>query len=254
VSNLADLRSEVRERIGETSEADFFTDAEIDRALNEGLKRFSNEERWPWLFADYSATMQTGVDELDLPDNIAINRIFALSIMDTNVVNGGVMIERVTPMEGFRLRHQYRNSTNVPRWYYITRTNLADDGEPPIRYTAKLIPTPSADYDVSGIYMAVPLLLDGSSNSPMMPEEYQAALPAYAAGLLFLKELEVSQKASEQFAIYNSILQNALKETKRFDEDEIVAWGRSKPSGRRGFGLEGGSDMFWGRVAPTLGQ
>lgn len=250
--NLTDLIAEVRERVGET-EADFFTDAEITRALNEGLRRFSNEERWPWLYTEFSVDTSADEDDVDLPDNISINRIFGFNIMDDATLQGGQIIERVQPMEGFRLRHSYRNSTGVPRWYYISHTNLEGDAEPPVRYTARLIPTPDAVYEITGLYLIVPPLLDGADEEPALPDEYQYALPAYAAGLLFLKELQISQKASEQFGMYNSILANARKDTKELDEDEIIAWGRSKPSGRR-HGVAPFSP-FWSRIGGSgLGQ
>lgn len=244
--NLSELIDEVRERLGETTEADFFTDDEITRALNEGLRRFSNEERWPWLYTDFETTCTVDDPEMDLPANVAINRVFGLNIVDTSTVPGGQMLERVQPMEGLRLRHAHRETTGVPRFYYISRTNLSADSEPPVTYTAKLIPTPDDDYDVTGIYLMVPPLLDGPEDEPALPEEYQAALPAYAAGALFLKELEISQKASEQFSLYNAILANAVKETKQFDADEVVAWGRRKPSGERFTGP-------FARYGPTIG-
>ena len=251
--NLEELIDETRERLGETTEADFFTDAEITRALNEGLRRFSNEERWPWLYTEYSTNLTEDVDYFDLPDDIAINRIFGFNIEDDETLAGGVMLERVQPMEGFRLKHAYKNYTGVPRWYYISHTNLDTDLEPPLRYTAKVIPTPDSDYEVTGLYLMVPTLLDSDEQEPAMPTEYQTALPAYAAGVLFLKELQISQKAGEQFQLYNAILANAIKETKQFDADEVVAWGRSKPSGRKGYGFEPWNNDIRSRILPTLG-
>lgn len=249
--NLSDLIDETRERIGETTEEDFFTDAEITRALNEGLRRFSNEERWPWLFTEFTGTVGIDEDEMDMPDDVSINRLFGLNIMDTATLAGGQMIERVQPMEGFRLRHQYKNYTGVPRWYYVSKSNLDADGAPPLTYTCKVIPSPDQEYEITGIYLAVPITLSGNDDEPMLPEEYQDALPAYAAGILFLKELQISQKASEQFSLYNGILANAVRETKQFDADEVVAWGRRKPSGSRGYGAT--SDI-WSRIATNIGQ
>lgn len=251
--NLGELKTETRQRIGETTEYDFFGETEITNALNEGLRRFSNEERWPWLYAEFTGTTTEDDEDFALPANIAINRVFGLNIMDTGTLAGGQMLERVQPMEGFRLRHTHNNYSGVPRYYYIAQTNLYADDEPPITYTAKLIPTPDAAYDVNGIYLIVPPEMSSDNDEPAMPPEYQMALPAYAAGVLFLKELSISQKASEQFSIYNSILANAIKETKQFDADEVVAWGRSKPARRPGWGQSWTSDIL-SRVSPTLGQ
>lgn len=250
--NLTELIAETRARISETTEADFFTDAQITRSLNEGLRRFTNAERWPWLYTEFSDTLGLGESELTLPDDVALNRVFALSIMDSVNLAGGVMLERIQPVEGFRMRMAYNDRQGTPQYYYIAGTNLDADGSPPTRYTAKFIPEADAEYEIGGIYMFVPPLLDAGDDEPALPTEYQDALPAYAAGLLYLQELEISQKASEQFTLYTNILGEAVKDTKQFDADEVVAWGRSKPAGR-GFGRD--IDPFWSRITSAgLGQ
>src|SRR6266542_2953849 len=76
--DLTTLRLEVRERLGELN-ADFFTDAEVDRAINDAYRRFSSEERWPWLYIEWDTTLLSGVDYLDLPNDVSFNRVFNLS-------------------------------------------------------------------------------------------------------------------------------------------------------------------------------
>ncbi len=83
-----------------------------------------------------------------------------------------------------------------------------------------------------------------------MPEEYQEAIPAWATGKLFLKEFSISQKASEQFSLYAKVLGQAKRDLQSFDMDEVVAWGRQEPLGRRYVGRAPGANY---RLPPTLG-
>lgn len=242
---MTDIRTEVRERVGELV-ADFWTDAEVDRAINEAVRRFCAEEPWPFLLTEWSSAVTNGIDELDLPPDVSLTRVFNLSIDGTSLAQP-VLLERVDPSEGFRLRFQYQDRNSTPAWYYIARSNQDADGAPPVVYTARLIPTPDDDFTVEAQYMAVPLLLSGASDEPMVPVEYQEAIPAWAAGKLFLKELQISQKASEQFRIYGTVLDQARRDLKAFNLDEIVAWGRRQPM--RGYW----SMTVQDRIPPTLG-
>lgn len=244
---LTTLRLEVRERLGELT-ADFFTDDEVDRAINEAVKRFCAEEKWPFLITEWTSSITSASDELPLPSNVSLTRLFNLAI-DSSSLAHPRMLERVDPQEGFALRHQYDTTTGSPRWYYIASTNLSVDEAPPIVYTARLIPAPDGDYDVEAQYMAVPVELSGASDEPMVPEEYQDAIPAWAAGKLFLKELSISQKANEQFAIYQKVLSQARADLKSFDLDEVVAWGRRHPLR----GPWASTSDVYGRIPPTLG-
>jgi hypothetical protein len=244
---LSDIRTEVRERIGELS-ADFWTDDEVDRAINEAIRRFCIEEQWPFLLTEWDSSVTNGDDELDLPSNISLMRVFNISISGTTLVWPRMLI-RVDPNEGFALRHQYTDHEGSPRWYYITRSDLSVTEAPPITYTARLIPTPDADFDVSAQYMAVPSVLGAPTDEPMVPDEYQEAVIAWAAGKLYLKEMQTSQKSSEQFGIYAKVLDQARKDLKSFSLDETVAWGRKQPL--RGYWAEEWDPRF--RVPPTLG-
>jgi len=227
MSDLTDLRLEVRERVNELS-ADFFTDNEVDRAINEAIRRFCAEEPWPFLLTEFSSSITVDDAEFDLPSNISLTRIFNLALSGGSL-SVPRMLTRVDANEGFVLRHQFSLTTGTPRWYYITRTNLSANEEPPIVYTVKIIPTSDDDYDLEGQYMAMPIDIAGPSEEPMVPPEYAEAIAAWAAGKLFLKEIGISQKASEQFAIYAKVLEQARKDLKAFSLDEVVAWGRRHP-------------------------
>jgi hypothetical protein len=225
--DLTDLRLEVRERLGELT-ADFYTSDEVDRAINEAVRRFCAEEPWPFLLTEWTSTLSANANELALPTDISLTRVFNIAV-DGDSLSTPRMLVRVDPNEGFALRHQYTNSTGTPRWYYISRSNQSDDEAPPVTYTAKVIPTPDAAYDVEGQYMCIPNLLTLTSEEPMVPYEYQEAIAAWATGKLFLKEHQISQKASEQFGLYAKVLEQARKDLKSFSLDEVVAWGRRHP-------------------------
>lgn len=243
--DLTDLRLEVRERLNELT-ADFYTTDEVDRAINEAIRRFCAEEQWPFLMTEWTSAIVTDDTELDLPSDVSLTRVFNLSI-DGDNLSTARMLERVAPAEGFALRHQWQDHVGSPRWYYITRSNQSTDNAPPVTYTAKLVPQSDGDYDVEAQYMAIPATLTLASEEPMVPTEYQEAIVAWATGKLFLKELQISQKASEQFRIYGTVLEQARKDLRSFSQDEVVAWGRKQPM--RGYWAITPAD----RTPPTLG-
>lgn len=248
--DLTALRLEVREVLNELT-ADFYTDSEVDRAINSGVRRFCAEEQWPFLLTEWTdGVLATDVNTLDLPTNISLTRVFNLSI-DGDSLSQPILLRRVDPSEGFQLRFQYTDRTGTPRWYYIASSNLVATGdeEPPIIYTARVIPTPDAAYTVEAQYMMVPTDLSAVTDEPPVPYEYQEAICAWAAGKLLLKELGISQKASEQFSIYAKVLEQARKDLKSFSLDEVVAWGRREPL--RGY-WDNASDPRW-RTPQNLG-
>jgi len=244
--NLTTIRTEVRERVGELT-ADFFTDAQVDRAINEAVRRFAQAERWPWLITETTTALAADEDELEMPDNVPPNRVFNMMV----VADGDVtprQVERVSPDEGFRLRLANWQRTNRPRYYYIVRA--ATDSSATTIYTMRFVPTADQDYDVTFQYYDVPDDLSSGSDVPDMPIEYHDAIPSWAAGKLFLTELDISQKASEQFEMYSAILNQARAEVFKGSLDQVEAWGREHP-GETGWLTE--YDYVMGRVGGPLG-
>lgn len=224
---LTEMRTDTRERIGEDV-ADFFTDAEVDRALNLAQTTFTAEELWPWLFTEWEASIAEGVDELELPSNVSVHRAFNLAIMGGSLTRGR-RLERLAPGAGFRARFAYEELSQSPRYYYISSASR-DSAE--TLYVVRFIPTPDTDYDVVGQYLRVPNEMVAADDVPDLPDEYHPALPAWAAGHLFLKELNISQKAGEQFGLYGEVLRQARK-LLELHSDENVAWGRVTPTRKR---------------------
>jgi hypothetical protein len=237
---LSDLRTDVRERIGEDT-ADFFTDAEVDRAINLAQTTFTAEEPWPWLYTEYATTISEGEDTLELPSSVSFHRFFNLTIFGDNIYRGR-QLERLEPQAGFRVRHEFAGASGCPIYYYLTSASV-DSSE--TLYVVKFTPTPDVDYDLEGQYLRVPAEMTSASDVPDMPTEYAPAIAAWAAGHLFLKEMSISQKAQEQFQLYFGVLAQARK-LLELQVDEKTAWGRDAVRLRRRTGVID-------RIAPNLG-
>jgi hypothetical protein len=244
MATLLEMRTDVRERIGE-DQADFFTNAEVDRAINLAQTTFTAEELWPWLFTEWVSTVAAGQDTLELPDNVSIHRTFNLSLLGDpggSNLQRSKMLERVTPEEGFRIRHSYEALTQAPTYYYLTSATV-ENGE--TIYVIKLTPVPDLDYDLEALYLRVPLDLSADGDTPDLPQEFHPALPAWAAGHLYLKEMDISQKANEQFQLYYGVLAQA-KKLLEVQVDENVAWSRELPTRKRSLSV-------YDRIPLTLG-
>jgi hypothetical protein len=245
--NLTEITEEIRERIGERT-ADFFDDDEVTRAVNEAIERFCAEEPWTWLLSEWSGSASEGENEIELPENISPNRVFVLSLAEGAGLARGYPLERLEPSAGFRYRYARVLTEGRPQAYYISRGSTAGGTT---QYYARLIPTPDADYDLEALYHAKPDTLTGGTDVPDVPTEYQEAIIARAAGKLFLKEMDISQKASEQFGIYYEVLQQAREDQQNIAYDENIAWGREMPLSR----IRSQHDYVTSRIPPVgLGQ
>jgi len=243
--DLADIRLDVRERIGEDA-ADFFTDAEVDRAINLAQTTFIAEEPWPWLYTEWATTLSEGVDTLDLPVNVSFHRVFNLSLAAGNLWKGR-MIERLEPAAGFRTRFQFEAQNSAPIYYYLTAAtvDVTGAGQGTTQYVARFIPTPDTDYDVEAQYLRVPAIMDDAAEGPDLPDEFHPAIPAWASAHLFLKEVSIPQKAQEQFQLYFGVLAQARK-LLEVQQDSTVAWSRETPLRRH-------RPAVADRIAGTLG-
>jgi hypothetical protein len=113
----------------------------------------------------------------------------------------------------------------------------------------KVIPQPDTAYDLEAQYLRVPATMAGGTDLTDCPRAYDDAIPSWAAGKLFLKEFGISQKASEQFAVYKDTLEQAKHDLLTQSQDEVVAWGRELPENR----YTSKRDYVLGRIPPTLG-
>lgn len=118
---------EVRARLGELS-PDFWTAAEVLRALNAACTRFGMAEKGEWLFTTASDTLPADTATLDLQQGVSVNRQFLLEGLfsgDTRPRHP----RRVTPAEGVQLRGRFYTSASDPIAYYLSSVADADANE-----------------------------------------------------------------------------------------------------------------------------
>lgn len=218
------MRAEVRDRLGERSE-NFWTDTSINAALDEGQRRFCHEERWPWLYASQkNIPVATGGTDIELIDNVAVNRHFNLVLRPVSGSPDIFIPRKVLPHTGLRM--QAERLSGPPRFWFVTGhvTNFYEDGTFDIAQTITLVPAADREYTAEYTFTREPPgLADGTE--PEMPEPYQGAIIAWATAQMWLKELNGGTKAQEQFALYNTILDQARQDLKEFALDENTSWG-----------------------------
>jgi hypothetical protein len=224
--NRLTIRTEVRDIIGEDS-ADFWTDAELNRHINEGLKRWTGENRWSYLLTESTGQLLAGDADYQLTEGVADYR--HLNIMLTR--DGDTrpyLAKRVSPARGFRLRQAYYTPQSYPTWFYVTSAvDVDNDGV--FITTIKFIPEPTNNVDLEFQHYRTPEPLDADLDVPDMPLAYHKALVHFAAGTAWLKELSAGQKAQEQFSLYDAIVREAQGDEESAADDEVLVWGGDTP-------------------------
>lgn len=240
------LRDRVRQILGETTAADFWTDAELNTLLNEALHRFTAEERWPWLATEGTSQLLAGDSELDLVEGVAASRHLNLTLTPASSTIS-YQPKRLSAPDGFKMRSEYGTTTGArPEYFYITSVSDTTT-EGGFTYVAKFIPTTTDDIDVEYQYSRVPATLDGDTDVPDLPVEFVMALAHHAAGSAWLKELN-SAKAAEQFELYGVIVDQARSEYMSQTEDTLLIAGGEDPV------YEWPGDDTWSKRLPdTLG-
>jgi hypothetical protein len=239
--------TEVRARLQELV-ADFWTDAELYRALNEGITRFAMEEKWPYLYTISTGTVVTaGTATMPIVAGVAYEREFNL-ILTLTGDSRPRMPARVSPNEGYRLRRTYYTNSQEPIAYYIaSEAGVLTTGV----YTAtvRFVPPMTRNATVEYQYIRDPVLvLSGATTEHLdVPPEFVMGPIAYATGHLFLKELQFSQKADEQFGLYRKVVQDAMRESRKLTPDSGFAWGSNQPQ----FGYID-DDVFTELVTPPM--
>lgn len=218
---------EIRARLQELV-ADFWTPTEVLNALNEGVKRFSAEEKWPWLQTVVTnGSLTTPWTDFALPENYDPQRVLNIALYFSGDLRPR-RVERVTPAEGFeQLTRNYRGQSE-PNFYFVASATDADtDGQ--YVYTVTFVPALNRNATIKYMYHRVPAVVTGSETLDV-PEEYAMGPIAYATGLLWLKELQDSRKADEQFQLYAQIVDSAKKNQRKLVQDSQFAWGGAGPT------------------------
>lgn len=246
--NRSDIRTEVRDIIGELT-ADFWTDAELNRYINEALRRFAGENRWSWLLTEGTGALTAGDPEMYLTAGVADYRHLHMMLTKDGDTRP-YLPKRVTPARGYQLRQVHYTASAYPLYWYVVGMSSPDtDGE--YVTTVRFIPEPTNDVDVDFQYYRVPADLDGDSDVPDVPTAYHKALVHFAAGTAWLKELNGGPKATEQFSLYDAVVTEALGDEEGSpDDDFIVVGGNNETLTKPYFSAQ---DYALRRIAPTLG-
>lgn len=222
---FAEMIEEVRERIGERTE-NFWKTTFIKRHLNDGVRRFHHEEEWPWLWTlKENVAVGAGSHTFQLEDDIDFGRHFNLALTKVGDSSGAIVIpKRVQAGRGLALRSQFYQQ-DIPQWYALYGSD-ADDAT-----KIRLFPTPAVAYTLEYIYLREDTDMTADANVPKMPLGYHMGPVAWATAQCFLKENTGvgSNKAQEQFNLYNEIVEQARAELEKFAYDEVLRWGGAPP-------------------------
>lgn len=243
--NRREIRDAVRQEISETDSdvvldpndpeydatqsGDFWTDAYLNRLIDEAYRRFCRAERWDWLWAvQGNIAVPEGSTSVEFINEIPANRHGLLQLKTDEASPRYITPVQVSPVEGVRLQRDYAGRTGDPEVFFVARNiDIEYEDDPSERAAiATLVPAPSEDMIAEYHYIQAPQGLTSETDEPVIPEQYHDALVAWAAGRAWLKELH-SGKAREQFEIYDSILEDALREQRKFGISERVKWSNS---------------------------
>ena len=103
--DLGTMRTAVRARIGELEE-DFWTDTEVDEAINEGQRRFLSSEKWPWLYTVRTDVLPLAQATLQLVSGVEYTRDFNIMLSSGSTIYPLLPI-KVDAGTGFRIRRRW---------------------------------------------------------------------------------------------------------------------------------------------------
>ena len=239
------IRTEIRDILGELT-ADFWSDAELNRYINEAQYRFNGEARWPWLISEGTGTLTASNPNFALPAGVPFPRSINITLTKSGDSKMYQPV-RVSPTKGWdlRARHSTTTTASYPRWFYVTAATSAAGT---VTYVIRFIPTPNSNMTVDYQYLRRVSDLTTDAAVPDMPVEYHKALVHYAAGTAWLKELNGAQKAREQFELYRAVVEQAKREFFAEPDDEPLVIGKDEPQLGR---LD--EDPWMLRIPDTLG-
>ena len=167
--NLSDLRTHVRSLTAIQS-TDILSNADLDIFINEAYFEICRDADWPFLRAETSLTISTGVDTYALPAGVQETRIASFSSLNTNDSNRR------------QLRPRSRFSTDDSPGPLINGR--------PLEYSCwtgyvKLFPVPDAAETLTIRYYTFPAKLTNTSDVPVFDEKFHTLI-AYGASVRVL--------------------------------------------------------------------
>lgn len=240
---------EVRARLQELV-ADFWTANEVDRALDEGVTRFAQEELWHYLWTNKtSVALTANTATLTLEPGVSFERSFNLLVAFSGDDRPRRPM-RVGPAEGYELRQRFYTASSEPIAYYMVSQGASGGATGSGAYipTIRFVPAMNRAATIEYQYIRDPYVATATQHLDV-PDEYAMGPVAWATGHLFLKELQFSQKADEQFALYRKVVDDARKNLRKLQPDTNLAWGRNQPE----YGQVSAEDWVEMVTPPLLG-
>jgi hypothetical protein len=230
----SDALLEVRNRLGEETE-DFWDDSEeLIPYLNEGVRRFSSEERWPWMATERLEVLTAGTSDLELPEGILFPRAFGVLLTPEGITRP-YMPTRVPAAKGQELRTIYVTEALYPQWFYqVTTEDEGDAAAQKYIQVMRFIPTPSTDTDVTYLYNRDPVEPVAASDELDVPDAYVRGPIAYATYLAWKKELQGSSHAQAALEEYAYVVSQAKRDVRKDSNDAETGWGNEEPQFRYG--------------------
>jgi hypothetical protein len=227
--NRGTMKTELQRIVGETSAYDFWPEAEHNSKLNEALRYFSFEEKWPWLLTEVDSGSLAANDTLfQFPEGISFPRNINV-LLTPDGETRSYRPKRVDTASGFDLRENFDGQTAAYPMYYYLVSQADVGGEGSFTVTARFLPTPSRDFTVAYLYYRVPAEMSGDATVPDMPVEYHMGIVHKAAELLWLKELDGASKAGEQESLYQDVLAQARTDYMNDAPDTPLVAGSEEP-------------------------
>lgn len=218
---LSTIRSEVYEKIQETSTNSHFTTTEIDAFINEGIQKVAVISHHPRKFdAGTQAVVDTA--DYDLPSDF----LFLVgAYFGDSSISGDLVPLKVIREENIKYLD--------PAW--LDR-NSASRGTPLMaimidRDTIRLHPRPDTASSASGkmlklFYAYLPATLSSDSGNPDLPTPYHDVLKYYAAGLAYAGRLANPQMAGIMFGLFEKELAQRVPATEMEAEENLrFQWG-----------------------------
>lgn len=224
----ATMVTRVRRRLGEDT-ADFWSDDDIVRALEDAIRAFAHEEDWSWLSTYQSISFAANANNFPLPADVDVTRTVAMNINLPNT--DPYPLERVTSGDGFRMMSEYRTASD-PQWYFVYSTVTGPDNA--MVTTLRLVPPARAAGTIDMLYYRRPAALAAATTEPDIPEDYHDGIVAKATADLWLHELDVSGvKYTEQISLYREMLARAQMHEGKLGDSEQLAIGKGHDEAER---------------------
>lgn len=222
--NLSDLRSHVRSLTAIAS-TDIISNADLDIFINEAYFEICREADWPFLRAETTLNVATGVDTYTLPVGVQETRIASIASLATNDSN----------------RRQLR-----PRSRYTTDDSPGPviNGRP-LEYSCwtgsiKLFPVPDDAEALTIRYLTNPTKLTTGTDVPVFDEKFHSLIAYGAAVRVLVREGDDTERRAYYLTQFRSGMEQMKTDYLSERDQSILRLGgrrRVFPRRRNTFGV-----------------